>query len=445
MILDRLHNLFLELIVAKCVRYYENHGRHWHYEFDPNVSDASMMVLDVDAEASGRKSPAHVKDAPEGSPPPASAKMATSVQPEPPSRDDEQIEKASPKICFRPLNATIPASLPAETPQAQIKSPATMSTTRSPDSDRFAKRRRMPDQRSPTDSRKPMTPSLDSHQSSMEDAPQDKNDRSSSSDAFEILGDLVNCPAVIKILQGRHTDGVSRKHWAMLRSVLISHPAARDDSALLHAELSRLDKDSTTKGLTVSSPPAQLNRTDSSDHNSAMPVESGKDLRFSRESPRAHRTPTNMAPIYSPTSMTNGVSAAERRTLGTPQLPHPQIHPMHQLHNARPPWPAFGNSVQPFPRLNIWLRLKGTMGRSAIIAENQMTVFDMFQVAQQKMARKLDGRPIASLTFTHVGRSIEDDPIELEPQDQVTWEALMSLVLSFQGPDPIELRAVIDS
>ena len=40
----RLWESFYLLIVAKCIRYYENHGRGWHYEPEPLDGQAEETV-----------------------------------------------------------------------------------------------------------------------------------------------------------------------------------------------------------------------------------------------------------------------------------------------------------------------------------------------------------------------------------------------------------------
>ena len=42
--LCRLWESFYLLIVAKCIRYYENHGRGWHYEPEPLDGQAEETV-----------------------------------------------------------------------------------------------------------------------------------------------------------------------------------------------------------------------------------------------------------------------------------------------------------------------------------------------------------------------------------------------------------------
>ena len=98
-------------------------------------------------------------------------------------------------------------------------------------------------------------------------------------------------------------------------------------------------------------------------------------------------------------------------------------------------------------RMKVWLRLRDVSGRTVVVLTGCMKVQEVFFAVQMKLARKLDGKPVQALRFTHIARETEEEPIDVELDDSDTWEALLALmpISEPDNTDEVEIQCLVET
>jgi len=118
-----------------------------------------------------------------------------------------------------------------------------------------------------------------------------------------------------------------------------------------------------------------------------------------------------------PTCGQTSTRPANVSAIGTEQAPFKETPPLGQQQ-------ATTNNQA---RIRAWVKVRNDTGRSAVVLDRAMNVQAAFGLCQQKLSRKLNGKPIVALRcFMIDQKTIEDTDVEQDDED--TWEALLEKI-----------------
>ena len=112
--------------------------------------------------------------------------------------------------------------------------------------------------------------------------------------------------------------------------------------------------------------------------------------------------------------------------------------------------PQSATSLRANPNLNVlkpfkvWLKLRNIPGRTIILLDEGMAVQTVFSAIQQKLARKLGGTSVQALSFSLVGSEEQIDPIDVELDDEDTWQEVLAVVSTHSKDTPAEFQAFVE-
>ncbi|EMC92970.1 hypothetical protein BAUCODRAFT_151351 [Baudoinia panamericana UAMH 10762] len=95
-------------------------------------------------------------------------------------------------------------------------------------------------------------------------------------------------------------------------------------------------------------------------------------------------------------------------------------------------------------RITMWLKLEDLRGRVAIHVGLTDSVQEVFDKAQQSLARRIQGSAIQAFIITSINGKEEEDPMYIGAHDVTTWKELLETVTIAATGVRVEMKADVE-